>query len=165
MDSEEKNAVIRSTMLGYEDHGFLTAVIDLDYGGSGQGFGQYIFGNRQPGLKTGFGVDFIAAVLRVADVDEWEKLKGRPVRVRGHHAKVEAIGHYLKEDWFYPEELNQRYQGQFDALERDREAQTLEKSFIQPDRPLLIPATGCSIQESRTIPEVIAEQGPVDGNS
>lgn len=42
-------------------------------------------------------------------------------------------------------------------------SQTLDGSYIQPDRPFI--HEGNSIRESRTIPEVIAEQEPVDGNS
>lgn len=48
--------------------------------------------------------------------------------------------------------------------------QTLGGSFIQPDRPFLLQlepddARVNSIRESRTIPEVIEEQEPDDGNS
>lgn len=35
------NAKIKSTMLGYEDHGILTCYLILDQAGSGQGFGGY----------------------------------------------------------------------------------------------------------------------------
>ena len=38
---EIRNAVIQSTMLGYEDHGILTCFLHLDYSGAGQGFGGY----------------------------------------------------------------------------------------------------------------------------
>lgn len=44
--------------------------------------------------------------------------------------------------------------------------QTLGGSFIQPDRPfLLLAGAGNTIRESRTAPEVIADEEPVDGNS
>lgn len=42
--------------------------------------------------------------------------------------------------------------------------QTLARCFIQPDSPFMLPS-GNSIRESRTAPEVIADEEPVDGNS
>jgi hypothetical protein len=77
----EKIAKIESTMLGYEDHGILTAYIHLDYGGSGQGAGGYSFDQwdavTERRITHKCGMDFIAGVLRAAGVDRWEKLPGR----------------------------------------------------------------------------------------
>ena len=39
-ESSQANAKITSTHLGQEDHGIFTAWLQLDYGGSGQGFGE-----------------------------------------------------------------------------------------------------------------------------
>ena len=38
---EEKNAVIHSLHLGSDDHGGMTIVVTLDFGGTRQGFGGY----------------------------------------------------------------------------------------------------------------------------
>lgn len=91
---EEKNAIIRDTMLGFEDHGIFTCFIYLDYEGSGQGFGGYSIGD-----------EFIKEVLKTLEIDNWEDLKGERIRVRAEESKVHSIGHYLKDKWFTPEEF------------------------------------------------------------
>lgn len=77
----EKIARIESTMLGIEDHGIMTAMLHVSYGGSGQGIGGYAFDQyeEETGKRAGtaFGTEWIMNVLRVAHVDEWEKLKGK----------------------------------------------------------------------------------------
>ena len=66
MSREIVNARIRSTTLGVEDHGIFTAWLNLDYGGSGQGFGGWALDgkpvkrdahSRRPG--TAYGCEFI----------------------------------------------------------------------------------------------------------
>jgi len=112
--SGTKNAVITHTMLGYEDHGILTAYLYLDYGGSCQGFGgyaldRYVEGSRQSGrserIGTAYGCEFIIRILSVLGVDKWEKIPGTHCRVKASHEKAEAIGHILKDKWFDPQEL------------------------------------------------------------
>lgn len=111
--SEIKNAKIRRTMLGIEDHGILTGMIDLDYGHSGQGFGGNAFDEPVRDEKdkfigrrgTAFGMEFIRRVLEVLEVDSWEKLPGTFCRVQAGFGLIEAIGHPLKDKWFFPEKL------------------------------------------------------------
>lgn len=76
-------ARIRSTMLGYEDHGILTAWLDLDFGGSGQGAGGYGLDEYDKELDrrvahAACGA-FIAGVLSACGVQSWEKVAGRTV--------------------------------------------------------------------------------------
>jgi len=100
---EIKNAVIQGTMLGIEDHGILSCMIDLDYGDSSQGFGGYDFD-----VKSNFGAQFIRRVLEVVGVSKWENLKGKHVRVKrpeGRGGVIIAIGNIIKNDWFDPNEL------------------------------------------------------------
>lgn len=109
-DSEIRNARIETTTLGFEDHGIFTFWLMLDYGGAGQGYGGY--GLDEPrrddsgkylGRRgTAFGCDAIVRLLEVLDVDSWEKLPGKPCRVKGGgcgSGGIEAIGHYLKDQW------------------------------------------------------------------
>src|SRR3954464_16039866 len=100
----EKNAVIKTARITNDDHGLLTAWLDLDYGGSGQGFGGYLLylpsdwkNHKQQANYAGH---FIYRVLQIAEVDDWAKLKGRTVRVKAEHSRVQAIGHIVKDDWF-----------------------------------------------------------------
>ena len=104
---EIKNAIITSASITNDDHGLLTAWLNLDYGGSGQGFGGYAlylpnsFKNHNTS-KGNFVGHFIWRVMEVADVSEWNKLIGKTVRVKAEWGKVHAIGHILKDNWFNP---------------------------------------------------------------
>jgi hypothetical protein len=119
---EERNAKITSTMLGIEDHGIMTFMLHLDYGGSGQGAGGYVldtpikkngkFSHRQ-GVAAG--MDIILKILELLNVGKWEDLPGHYCRVRSSHSSVDAIGHPLKDRW-----LN--FKEHFD-------------SFVDEDRP------------------------------
>lgn len=93
---QEHNAIITRTELSSADHGLISAWLYLDYGGSGQGVAGEIrlHARDLPG--------FIWRVLEIAGVTEWAQLKGRTIRVRSEHTKVHAIGHIVKDDWFYP---------------------------------------------------------------
>ena len=108
MALEEKNAVIEAATITNDDHGLLSAWVTLDYGGSGQSFGGFALylpksfthgGMTQPN----FAGHFIWRVMEVAGVAKWDQLKGKTVRVRCEHSKVHALGHIVKDDWFYPE--------------------------------------------------------------
>jgi hypothetical protein len=86
---ELRNAVIEATMLGYEDHGILTAFVTLRYHASGQGFGWYaLSGGDYCGR-------FVAGVLAVAGAEKWEDLKGKPVRALCTWDKVIELRHHL----------------------------------------------------------------------
>lgn len=99
---EVKNAVI--TGARFDTERGLSAWIDLDYGGSGQGFGGYLLyipkDWKHSGNQKNYAGHFIYRVLEVAGVDEWAKLKGKAVRVRASYDGVHAIGHIIRDDWF-----------------------------------------------------------------
>lgn len=110
VDREIKNARISGTMLGWEDHGILTCMVSLEYGGSGQGFGGYTFdepvregGEFKGRIGTAYGMEFVARILKVVGVEKWEDLKGKYVRVDASHTKVHRIGHVIEDRWFDPE--------------------------------------------------------------
>ena len=109
----EKNARITATSLGNEDHGIFTAYIVLDYGGAGQSFGGYALDQWSEPMHrrigTAYGCEFIKEILRVLEVREWEKLPGTFCRVRAHHSGVEEIGHPLKDHWFNPNTLAEKF--------------------------------------------------------
>ena len=105
---EIKNARITSTTLGPEDHGIMTANLNLDYGGSMQGFGGYSLDVYDDKLKKRVPhialAQFITRVMEVVGVEKWEDLKGKVLRVKGEHGNIHAIGHYLEDKWFNPAE-------------------------------------------------------------
>lgn len=113
-----ENALITSTMLGYEDHGILTAFVHVSGEGWGVGFGGFALDAWDEATKkrigTAYGCQFIADVLRVVGVDAWEKLAGQHVRVEseGLGGRALRLGHITKNQWFDPRELATRYRSE-----------------------------------------------------
>lgn len=77
---EARPGTIRSTMLGYEDHGIMSFMLDIQgdaWGVGAGGFGLDTYddekGCRAPTVYTGA---MIAAILGVMKVRSWEKLIG-----------------------------------------------------------------------------------------
>ena len=97
-----KNGKIDSVRLGVEDHGILTAMVNISHDGGGQVFGGYAFSTSLTG-KNACGI-FIGKVLRVAGVTWWEDLPGQVVRVKIEGRKIIAIGHVINDHWFNPVE-------------------------------------------------------------
>lgn len=106
MEREIKNAVIESAVLDIAERGLLTGWLQLDYGGSGQGFGGYAlylpksFAHHT--LESGAG-HWVYRCCEIAGVGKWDQLKGKTIRVDSDGGQVYGIGHIVKDDWFYPE--------------------------------------------------------------
>lgn len=101
MKEEIVNAKIAETMLGREDHGIMTAMLTLDFGGSRQGFGGYSL-TADDALHI-----FVKGCLDVCGKEIWENLVGQNIRVKrvaGWNGKIIAIGHFLEDKWFNPEQ-------------------------------------------------------------
>lgn len=101
------NAKIDSISLGFDRGVFLSAWLHLDYGGVHQGFGGFCLAKKEkPCFDQGpYAGHFIARCLEIADVEEWDQLKGKTIRVKkesGWSGSISAIGHILKDDWFSP---------------------------------------------------------------
>lgn len=102
-----KNAVIKSARITNDDHGLLTAWLDLDYGGMCQGFGGYSlylpksYKHHDP-RGPNYAGHFIWRVMEIAEVDRWDQLSGKTIRVRAEHHRIDAVGHIVKDDWFNP---------------------------------------------------------------
>lgn len=102
-----KNAKIRSTKLGREDHGIMTFTIFLEFdvcvncGVGGYALDQY---NRDTKTRTftAAGLEAISNILEIAEVDNWEDLPGKYIRFKdnGWGSTIDEIGHITKNKWF-----------------------------------------------------------------
>lgn len=80
---------IKSTRLGWEDHGILSAMLHCEYPGGGQGVGGFCLDmpvpreERKPNeldrVGTAYGLDHLMQVMWTAGVDRWEKLPGTSI--------------------------------------------------------------------------------------
>lgn len=104
---EVKNAVIKKAEITADDHGILSAWLHLDYGGSCQAFGGYAlylpssFSHYE--IKSYAG-HFIWRCLEIAGVENWDQLQGKTIRVKSSLSRIDAIGHIVNDDWFFPSE-------------------------------------------------------------
>jgi hypothetical protein len=96
------NARIKSTTLGYEDHGILTCFLHLEQRGTNQGFGGYRL-DAPKGKDSIYGTFWITRILETVGASSWEELAGKHVRVAGEdYGSIEGIGHIIEDKWFYP---------------------------------------------------------------
>ena len=108
------NAIIESTSIDTGDRGLLTAWLNLSYGDSGNqsfgGFALYLPKDfKHYTVKGDYAGHFIFRCLQIADVEKWDKIKGKSIRVKvdsdlPFSGKIIAIGHIVKDDWFNPSE-------------------------------------------------------------
>lgn len=100
---ETKNAKITSTMLGIEDHGILSFMLHLDYGGGGQGAGGWALDTWSEAddrrIGHACGSEVILRICATVGVSKWEDLPGKHIRVKADHSKVHAIGHITDDRW------------------------------------------------------------------
>jgi hypothetical protein len=111
-EMETKNAIIRHTFLGFEDHDIFTFILTLDYGGSQQGAGTYCLSHNTKKdrhvIHESAG-PVIAKILEVVGVDTWEELKGKHIRAKCSYDKVSAIGHIVHDRWLVFEDFFKKY--------------------------------------------------------
>lgn len=103
---EIRNAQITGTMLGREDHGIFTFMIDIRFGGSSCGIGGYALDEFDASQCCRvFRAESMEAISRILDtvgVDSWEDLKGKYIRIvdNGWGASIDTIGNLMEERWF-----------------------------------------------------------------
>lgn len=105
---EIRNAKITGTKLGREDHGIMTFMIYVEFGGCGCGIGGYALdqpdGNRISNKRifSAKGLEAVSEILDVVGVDNWEQLKGKYIRIKdnGWGSTIDEIGNLMEEKWF-----------------------------------------------------------------
>jgi hypothetical protein len=105
---EIRNAVIKKAYL-FTTKGMLSASLELDLGDS---FSGQVFGlNRLYSSLSGcngknYAGYFLFYVLRVADVNNWDALVGKTIRIKtDENGCVEAIGHIVNDLWLSPKDV------------------------------------------------------------
>jgi hypothetical protein len=125
---ETKNALISSARIEIADHGMLTAIIWLDYGGSDQAFGCFSLYSPATGMgEKNYAGHFIYRVLETVGVRKWGELAGTAIRVVADMEHVEAIGHIVKDEWFNPRR-------EFEELKQDSSVPHGEHTAASPQR-------------------------------
>lgn len=104
MTTEILNAKITNTKLG-EDHGCLTANLFLEGDGWGCTFGGYCLDHWYSYVGKHHSPDGYGAIIelmKTLEVESWEELNGKYVRVEieGWGGNIIKIGHLLKNKWF-----------------------------------------------------------------
>lgn len=101
-----KNAIIRSTMLGRENHGIMTFMIFIKADSFNCGVGGYCLDEFNSATQTRVfraeSMEAISKVLEVAGVDKWEDLPGKYIRFEdnGFGHTVTKIGNIIEDKWF-----------------------------------------------------------------
>lgn len=102
-----KNAKIRSTMLGREDHGIMTWMIFIDFDmATTCGVGGYALDSYDRESETRVfyaeSMESVAKVLDVVGVDTWEQLPGKYIRFEdnGWGSTITKIGNIIEDKWF-----------------------------------------------------------------
>ena len=101
-----KNAKIRSTMLGREDHGIMTFMIYIDARDFSCGVGGFCLDGYDKESKTRVfkaeSLEAISKVLEVVGVNKWEDLPGKYIRFEdnGWGSTVTKIGNIIEDKWF-----------------------------------------------------------------
>ena len=99
------NAQITDTMLGREDHGIMTFMIFVKFGGYECGIGGYALDGRPK--KEGDSVyspksmEIISKILEIVGVNQWEDLKGKYIRIidNGWGSTINEIGNLMEDKW------------------------------------------------------------------
>lgn len=117
VDENPELGVIKSVMLGIEDHGLFTFQLDINFGGTGQGFGTYCLDTYDPIKKervgTAFGCTAILQLLRAVGVQEWKDLVGKAVwcyrNEKGAIEQIEAPAYHDHEGYLNMKELSEEF--------------------------------------------------------
>jgi len=117
-----RNAVIKRTEIGMDDHEIFTAYLVLDMGGVFGKFGGYELYSTATRDKNFAGL-FFTRVMETVGVTYWDALVGKAVRalVDEERKQVDAIGNIINEIWFHPQKEYCELWGQPESFARGEE--------------------------------------------
>jgi len=107
----ECNAIVESAQVRLDRDFILSVWLMLKYDGAGQGFGGYVLGGTSGKAgehhnQKNICAEWLVWCLKVCDVDDFAKCVGKVIRVRkkDEWGDIVAIGHPVKDVWFYPKQ-------------------------------------------------------------
>ena len=118
MSKTIENGLIKSTMLGMEDHGIFTYMLHIEFAGSGCGYGGYALDewNQQAKRRVGWvqGIQVLADLMAAVGVRKWEDLPGTYVRCEheGWGGKILKVGHVIEDKWFCMNDYTEKEGGE-----------------------------------------------------
>ncbi len=102
-----KNARIKSTMLGREDHGIMTFMLYIEFDKCTTcGVGGFALDEYDSMAKTRLfkpeSMKLLSEILDVVGVERWEDLPGKYIRFEdnGWGSTIEKIGNIIEDKWF-----------------------------------------------------------------
>ena len=105
---------IKSTRLGVEDHGILTASVTIEWPGGGVSFGGYSLDGYNDTLKrrvpTAYGLDHIVKIIETVGVESWEAVRFSKVVALFDYSEsgntwgsmIQGIAHLTEDRVFIP---------------------------------------------------------------
>lgn len=113
MQIKESNAVITGTFLGYAN-GIATFFIRLQQEDKVHDYGNWSLAAYDESLDeqvgTQAGMNLILDLLKTLELNCWEELTGKAIRIRTFGGEVTQLGHYLKNQWFDIKKTAQKFQ-------------------------------------------------------
>ena len=109
MSIEIENAVIDRAVIGLDRDIFVTAWLYLSYEHASQGFGGFCLHNTRNLSGGDWAGVFIGKVLKLVEVDSWDDLPGKTIRVERSGSTITRIGNIIKDVWFDPKEAFESY--------------------------------------------------------
>lgn len=102
IEDSTKNAIIDSVSLKLS-RGFMIDVwVNVKFDCGNQGFGGYCLFNTSRQEDGDFAGRYIAKLFEVVDVERWEDLTHKPIRIVHTNSKISKIGHIYKDIWLDP---------------------------------------------------------------
>lgn len=101
------NATVESVSLQI-DRGFAVTIwLNVKHESGSQGFGGYCLAHvdRDPSPHL---AAWVVGLMRLFGVERWEDIAGKPCRVDSDFGRIYRVGHFLKDEWFDPEEVHAR---------------------------------------------------------
>jgi len=110
---EIKNAIIKSTFLGLEDHGMFIFGLELEYANGNQMAGTYRLdyynAKKDVSMSQPYAIPLLTRIIEICGAEKWEDLTGEMIRVKATQTEVLAIGHIIREEWLVFKEFVKKY--------------------------------------------------------